>query len=88
MAAYSLAVYREFEDRIGGPSGFVQTGYVVIVGTEFRDHLERNVAALQATGIEVRLFGPGAFADVLPYADMSDVAGVSFSGTRAMPTAG
>jgi sarcosine oxidase subunit beta len=78
MAAYSLAVYREFEDRVGGPSGFVQTGYVVIVGTEFRDHLERNVAALQATGIEVRLLAPDAFADVLPYADMSDVAAVSY----------
>src|SRR4029077_8264299 len=50
-AAYSLGVYREFEAQVGGPAGFVETGYVVIVGPSDRPTLEVNVAALTAAGI-------------------------------------
>lgn len=78
MAAYSLEVYRDFENRVGGPSGFVETGYVVIVGPDFRPTLETNVAALRSAGIRVELLEPDALADLMPYADLNGVAAASW----------
>jgi glycine/D-amino acid oxidase-like deaminating enzyme len=78
MAAYSLGVYRDFENQVGGPSGFVETGYVVIVGDDYRATLEANVRALATAGIRVELVEPPELADLLPYADLDDVAGASW----------
>ena len=78
MAAYSLEVYQEFERRIGGSAGFVETGYVVIVGPDHRGTLEANIAALRAAGISIELLEPAALAELLPYADLEGVAGGSW----------
>ena len=77
-ARYSLEVFRDFEERIGGPAGFVETGYVVIVGPDHRSTLETNLRALTAVGIDARLLEPAELADVMPYADLTGVAGASW----------
>lgn len=77
-AKYSLEVFRDFEARIGGPAGFVETGYVVIVGADHRPTLEVNLRALAAAGIDARLLEPDQLADLMPYADLTGVAAASY----------
>ncbi len=51
MAWESLKVFTNFDDAVGGSSGFVKTGYLVIVEDVDRPGLERNVAMQQELGI-------------------------------------
>ncbi len=51
MAWESLKVFTNFDDAVGGSSGFVKTGYLVIVEDVDRPGLERNVAMQQKLGI-------------------------------------
>jgi sarcosine oxidase subunit beta len=44
LAWESLKVFTHFSDVVGGASGFVQTGYLVIVEPVDRHGLEQNVA--------------------------------------------
>ena len=52
LARQSLEVFANFGDAVGGQSGFVRTGYLVVVKESDRAGLERNVAMLQELGID------------------------------------
>ena len=52
LARQSLSVFANFGDAVGGQSGFVRTGYLVVVKESDRAGLERNVAMLQELGID------------------------------------
>ena len=52
MAWESLRLYREFEELTGGPSGYVRTGYFLIVDESDRQALEENVAMQRRVGVE------------------------------------
>ena len=52
LARQSLEVFANFGDAVGGQSGFVRTGYLVVVQESDRAGLERNVAMLQELGID------------------------------------
>jgi len=51
MAWQSLKVFREFEEIVGGPSEYVQTGYLLIVDPEDRKSMEENIAMQRSLGI-------------------------------------
>ncbi len=51
LAWQSLAVFSDFAERVGGHSGFVQTGYLVVVKEADQGGLERNVAMQQELGV-------------------------------------
>src|SRR6266404_6784785 len=55
MARKSLAVYREFADRVGAPPVLTHTGMLLVVRGDDRKALETNVAMQQSLGIDVRL---------------------------------
>jgi glycine/D-amino acid oxidase-like deaminating enzyme len=55
MARKSLAVYREFPDRVGGPPVFTHTGMMLVVHQRDRAALEANLKLQQSLGIDVRL---------------------------------
>jgi sarcosine oxidase subunit beta len=55
MAWESLKVFTNFGDAVGGSSGYVKTGYLVIVEEGDRPGLERNVAMQQELGINTGL---------------------------------
>ena len=44
MAWESLGIFTHFREVVGGESGFVETGYLLVVNEEDRGSLERNVA--------------------------------------------
>ena len=52
LAWQSLQVFTEFDEIVGGESGFVRTGYLVVVKDDDRAGLLRNVALLQELGID------------------------------------
>ena len=52
MAWESLSILTNFKEIVGGESGFVETGYLVVVNAEERSGLERNVAMQCGLGID------------------------------------
>ena len=65
MAWESLKLFRDFDQITGGPSGYVRTGYFLIVGQEDRVALEENVAMQKAVGVD---------ADVVSAEDVREIA--------------
>ena len=55
MAWESLKVFRDFEEIVGSPSGYVRTGYILIVGDEDRPALEENVAMHRRLGVDTQV---------------------------------
>ena len=51
MAWESLNVFKDFERVVGGPSGYVRTGYALIAGQRDRPALEANVAMQKRLGV-------------------------------------
>ncbi|MCI0901532.1 MAG: FAD-binding oxidoreductase, partial [Chloroflexi bacterium] len=52
MAWESLSIFTNFNEAVGGESGFVETGYLVIVDQEESGGLARNVAMQHGLGID------------------------------------
>jgi sarcosine oxidase subunit beta len=52
MAWESLAIYRDFNEHVGSPSGYVRTGYLLAVPADYGDALRRNVEMQTALGVE------------------------------------
>ena len=50
MAWSSLQVYNNFQELVGGDSGFVKTGYLVVVEDIDRPSLELNIAMQPGVG--------------------------------------
>ena len=66
MAWQSLKVFVNFDDTVGGSSGFVKTGYLVIVEAVERPGLERNVAMQQELNINTGLVTAADIKDLAP----------------------
>ncbi len=72
LAWESLKVFTSFEDAVGGTSGFVQTGYLVVVDAADRPGLERNVAMQQELGIDTRVISAADAAELAPMISVDD----------------
>lgn len=66
MAHESRLVIADFERVVGAPSGFVKTGYVLLVAPEQATALRKNVALGRSLGVDARSLSPGEGAGVLP----------------------
>ena len=66
MAWSSLQVYANFNEQVGGDSGFVKTGYLVVVEEIDRPSLELNIAMQQDLGIDVALVTAGELSELAP----------------------
>ena len=66
MAWESLKVFREFEEIIGSPSGYTRTGYFLIVESEDRHALERNVAMQKGVGIDTSVVSAEDVMEIAP----------------------
>ena len=73
MARWGLDVFRDFEERVGGESGFVNAGFLVLVPAEDGEGLRENVALQQAVGIDTRVVSPEEIRELLPGAAASDL---------------
>ena len=52
MAWESLRMFKDFQGVVGSPSGYVRTGYFLIVGQGDRRALEENVATQRRLGVD------------------------------------
>ena len=55
MAWESLKVFQDFDSAIGGTSGYVKTGYLLIAGAADRHALELNVQMQKRTGVKTEV---------------------------------
>jgi len=56
MALYSLRVFQNFADALGGgDAGFVKTGFAILVDAQDRVGLEENVAMQSSVGVNTRV---------------------------------
>ena len=72
LAWQSLAVFTDFDQRVGGQSGFVKTGYLVVVKDTDRSGLERNVAMQQELGVATGLASRDDLAQLAPMVTLFD----------------
>jgi sarcosine oxidase subunit beta len=78
MAKYSLGVFQNFADVVGGESGFTRTGFIALVNAKDRAGLERNVALQQSLGIRTELLSPVALAAIMPGLETSDLLAAAY----------
>nr|HID12966.1 FAD-binding oxidoreductase [Anaerolineae bacterium] len=78
MALYSLRVFQNFEERVGGECGFTQTGFVVVV--EAKDHagLEANVALQRGVGIQTEMLSTKALREIMPGMETADLVAAAY----------
>ncbi|HCL24835.1 MAG TPA: hypothetical protein DHW65_00615 [Dehalococcoidia bacterium] len=72
MAWESLGIFTHFGEVVGGESGFVETGYLVVVKEEDRGGLERNVALQYQLGIDTMQVTADDLRDIAPMVSVSD----------------
>ena len=66
MALFSLGVFQDFEERVGGECGFVRTGFLVMVKAKDHAGLEANVALQRGVGIQTELVPPEGLRELIP----------------------
>ena len=66
LAWESLRLFKGFEELTGNPSGYVRTGYVLIVGEHDRPALEANVAMQKGAGVDTDVVSASDVAEMAP----------------------
>lgn len=66
MAKESLAVFQQFDDRVGGDCGFVTTGMVVMIDEAGADALRANVRMQQEQGVNTRIISSNEISEAAP----------------------
>ncbi len=66
LAWQSLQVFADFDARVGGASGFVNTGYLVVVNEADEGGLQRNVAMQQELGVPTSVVSRDDLARLAP----------------------
>ncbi len=77
LAWDSLAIFRDFEEMTGTPSGYTRTGYFVIVGREDRDALLANVEMQRAQGVDTSIATAEDVREIAPMVEPAE--GESFA---------
>jgi glycine/D-amino acid oxidase-like deaminating enzyme len=72
MAWESLAVFTNFDEVVGGESGFVETGYLVVVSQEDGAGLAHNVAMLYGLGIDTMQVTAKDLEDIAPMVSVTE----------------
>ena len=72
MAWESLGIFTNFDEAVGGESGFVETGYLVVVKEEDSAGLAQNVAMQYGLGIDTMRVTAKDLKDIAPMVSVSD----------------
>lgn len=72
MAWESLQVFKFFDEVVGGDSGYVKAGYLLIAGQGDRDAMEENVAMQKKIGINTEMISAGRVRDIAPVFSIED----------------
>ena len=72
LAWDSLAIFKDFAEMTGAPSGYVKTGYFVIVGEEDRAAMEANVRMQRAVGVDTSVVTAEDVREIAPMVATAD----------------
>ena len=72
LAWESMGIFRHFPEITGGPSGYTETGYLVVVKEDDRPGLERNVAMQFGLGLDVMAVTAADLRDLAPMVAVSE----------------
>ena len=78
MARYSLDVFQDFSERVGGECGYTRTGFACVVAAGDQDGLAANVALQKEVGIQTDLISIEALAEIMPAMAMDDLASAAY----------
>ena len=78
MALHSLRVFQNFQDEVGGDSGFTEAGFLVLTPEKDLEGLEANVALQQRVGIQTDLLTLDDITEQWPYLEASDLVAAAF----------
>ena len=78
MAHYSLGVFQQFKERVGGECGFHCTGFLVLVPAADRAGLEANMALQRKVGIRTDLLAPDEIRATMPGLDTHDLVAAAY----------
>ncbi len=78
MALHSLRVFQNFDDAVGGESGFTQTGFAVLVSAADKAGLEANIALQRKVGIKTGLISPQELSERVPGLKISDLRAAAY----------
>ena len=73
MAHYSLSVFQNFAEEIGGECGFRRTGFVALAAAKDQAGLAANVALQRGVGIRTELLSAEALREIMPGLDTADL---------------
>jgi len=80
-ARIALCAYRyfhEWREIVGGDCGFVQTGFLMVVGPGDVGRLHANIAMLRALGVETEAVSPEDIREAQPFARVDDIGGAAY----------
>ncbi len=78
MALNSLRVFQNFQDEVGGESGFTEAGFLVLTPEKDLEGLEANVALQQSVGIQTSLMSHDDIVEQWPYLEAGDLVAAAF----------
>ena len=78
MALYSLGVFQNFRERVGGASGFTRTGFLALTDADDREGLEANVALQRRVGINTEILSPEALKELMPGLDTAGLVAAAY----------
>lgn len=78
MALYSLGIFKQFDERIGGECGFTKTGFLLLVDAKDRRGLESNITLQQKVGIDTEILQTEAVSEILPGLSTADLVSAAF----------
>jgi glycine/D-amino acid oxidase-like deaminating enzyme len=71
MVLRSLAVFRDFEARVGGTASYVTSGVLIGVSAAMRPTLERTLALQRSLGVRAEIVEPAELGRIDPHIDAS-----------------
>jgi sarcosine oxidase, subunit beta len=69
MVRASLAVFQNFDEAVGGQSGYVRCGALIGVSPAMRPTLEKTLALQRSLGVRAEILAPDALARIEPRID-------------------
>src|SRR5262249_28262611 len=82
MSMHSIAFFREFEDKLGHPSGYRPQGYLFVATNDAHlAYLRTNVETQKAQGLDVRLLSRNEIVALVPQLRSDDIVGGRFCPT-------
>ncbi len=78
MAKYSLGIFQNFSNEVGGECGFTQSGFLLVAAAKDLDGLKANVALQQKLGIQTELIDQETVHNLMPALKTSDLVAAAY----------